>query len=88
MNEAEWLACADPEKMLDFLIRRASERKMRFFVMACARDLVAYRPTAVEADGSGSIEPFKAAIDRVEAYADGHGALQYLPQAIHRLKSR
>jgi hypothetical protein len=61
--------------MLAFLLPRVSERKMRLFVTACARDLVAYRPDAAAGDGWGSIETFKAAIDRVEAYADGQGPL-------------
>jgi hypothetical protein len=61
--------------MLEFLIAHASERKMRLFVMACARDLLAYRPAAAAADGWGSIANFHAAIDRVEAYVDGHGSL-------------
>src|SRR6516162_10011188 len=36
MTEAEWSSCADPSAMLTFVIPRASERKMRLFVMACA----------------------------------------------------
>jgi hypothetical protein len=35
MTEAQWMACADPVPMLDFLGGRASERKLRLF--ACAR---------------------------------------------------
>jgi hypothetical protein len=36
MTEAEWLACADPEKMLEFLRGRASERKLRLFFSPAA----------------------------------------------------
>jgi hypothetical protein len=75
MNESEWTSSGDPSAMLRFLIPRASERKMRLFVMACARDLLAYRPAAAEGDGWGSIARFHAAIDRVEAYVEGKGAL-------------
>ena len=37
MNEAEWLACTDPWKMLKFLREsgRASDRKLRLFAVAC-----------------------------------------------------
>jgi hypothetical protein len=48
---------------------------MRLFVVACARDLLAYRPSAAKGDGWGSLATFNAAIDRVEAYVDGHGSL-------------
>lgn len=38
MTEGEWLACTDPEPMLDFLrIAKASERKLRLFACACCR---------------------------------------------------
>jgi hypothetical protein len=75
MTEAEWWACSDAKAMLLFLLPNVSERKMRFFVAACARDLLAYRPAAAEIDGWGSAANFSAAIDRVEAYADGCGSL-------------
>lgn len=37
VNEAEWLACTDPWEMLEFLERRASDRKLRLFAVACCR---------------------------------------------------
>jgi hypothetical protein len=37
MTGAEWLACADPEPMLEFLANRASERKLQLFAVACCR---------------------------------------------------
>jgi hypothetical protein len=37
MDEAEWLACTDPEPMLAFLKREASNRKLRLFAVACCR---------------------------------------------------
>jgi hypothetical protein len=37
VTEAEWLAATDPTPMLEFLRGNAGERKLRLFMVACAR---------------------------------------------------
>jgi hypothetical protein len=44
VTEAEWLACSEPEKMLTFLRSKASERKLRHFLVACARRVLPAGP--------------------------------------------
>jgi hypothetical protein len=61
MTEAEWLACADPLRMLTFLEGRASERKLRLFAVACCR-----RVWHRLGDKRSQI-----AVETAEKYADG-----------------
>jgi hypothetical protein len=37
MNEAEWLACTDPEPMLEHLRGKVSDRRLRLFASAWCR---------------------------------------------------
>jgi hypothetical protein len=61
MTEAEWLACADPQPMLEFLRDKATERKLRLFAVACCR-----RNEELMANASSQM-----ALEASEDYADG-----------------
>lgn len=61
MTQTEWLACADPQAMLDFLVGRGcSGRKLRLFACACCRRVIG----RVEAQ-------CLPAVEAAEAHADG-----------------
>jgi hypothetical protein len=60
MTEQEWLDCADPKPMLDFLRGQTSERKLRLFACACVR-----RAWHLLSDTG------RQAVGTAEAYADG-----------------
>jgi hypothetical protein len=71
MTEAEWDACADPTPMLEFLLGKTSERKVRLYLCGGCRHIahLFFRPhslTAVEvserfADGDATKEELKEA---------------------------
>lgn len=60
MTEQEWLICADPHLMLEFLRGKASERKLRLFAVACSRRIW----NVIDDLG-------RAAVDAAEDFADG-----------------
>lgn len=71
MTEAEWLACEDPQPMLQFLRSRADNRRLRLLACACARH-----------QWSGLVEnEFRRAVEIAELCADGLGGQKELRAA-------
>ena len=71
MTESEWLACTDPEPMLEFLRGKASDRRLRLFACACCR-----RIWHLLAD-----ERSRMAVEIAEQYADGLSTYEQLTDA-------
>jgi hypothetical protein len=62
MTETEWLACNDPYKMLDFLPKKASGRKLRLFACECCRQRVWHLLTDQRS---------RDTVETAESYAEG-----------------
>src|SRR5436190_966571 len=71
MTESDWLACTDPQPMLEFLRGKASDRKLRLFAVACCRDVpeTFHNPRT------------RPAVDLAERFADGDATVAQLVAA-------
>ena len=81
MTEAEWLTCADPTPMLEFLRGRASERKKRFVSFGCCRAVWSMIPE----------QPHRVAIRVAERHTDGQATdaeLGAAVSAVHRARRK
>jgi hypothetical protein len=76
MTESEWVACTDPQKMLEFLRGKASERKLRLFACSCCdrleelcymenEELLAIEIAELYADGRATHEDPASARNKV-----------------------
>jgi hypothetical protein len=60
MTEAEWMGCADPAPMLDFLCGKVSDRKLRLLICSWSRLNWKWLP-----------EQCRSAVEVAELFADG-----------------
>jgi hypothetical protein len=81
MTEAEWLACTDPAPMLDYLRRKASDRKLRLFAVACCRRIWHLLVAEVEIwhkDEAAFWQRCQDAVLLAERFADGEATTDEL----------
>jgi hypothetical protein len=76
MTEAEWMACTDPQKMLQFLRGRASDRKLRHFLVACARRVLPRPPDLDEVEALAVAERFTDGTESRHRLARARSALK------------
>jgi hypothetical protein len=78
MTEAEWLACTNSTPMLDFLQWKASGRKIRFFLVTCARRVLPASPDV----------KITEALAVAERFADGKESSNRLKRIHYALSAR
>jgi hypothetical protein len=71
MTEAEWLACENPQPMLEFLRGKVSERKLRLFACACCRSISKLMPD----------DQVRQIVTVAEQFADGLATGEEVEQA-------
>jgi hypothetical protein len=71
MTEEEWLACADPAPMLEFLRGRATDRRLRLFAVTCCRRVASLLPD----------DATRSSVEVCERFADGLASAAELHQA-------
>ncbi len=70
MTEVEWLACGDPDVMLRDIRRKATQRKLRLFAVACCRQVWHL------------LDPkHRASVEAAQRFADGEAAVAELRAA-------
>src|SRR5262245_22291712 len=78
MTEAEWLACEDLAEMIEFLGKKASDRKLRLFRITCCRRIWDLLPT----------DAHREAVLVAERYADGQASDKKRLEAQKRISTR
>jgi hypothetical protein len=79
MTEQEWLACGDPQPMLEFLRGQVSERKRRLFRIACCRQLWPLLPAATASQWLPLLTTIERAADE-DAEAAHEAARHFEPR--------
>jgi hypothetical protein len=71
MTEAEWLACANPRPILEFLRNTTAARRFRLFACGCCREIWRFLPD----------ERSRQAVEAAELFADGRATQAELTAA-------
>ncbi len=74
MDEKQWLACNKPHLMLEFLVGKTSDRKLRLFAVACCSRIKHLLDTNLT-----------LAVSATERFADGLASEEDLSSALARL---
>jgi hypothetical protein len=81
MTEAEWAVCQDPEKMLDYLSGRGSDRKLRLFGCGCCRRVWGAIPSDRNREAVMAVERFPET-PPTEEYPEGWSDHPVLGEAL------
>jgi hypothetical protein len=71
MTETEWLTCAEPQRMLQFLRGKTSDRKLRLFSLYCCHSVW---PLLLD-------KPYRHAVDVAERFVEGLASVSELTAA-------
>jgi hypothetical protein len=99
LTESQWLACADPDIMLEFLQSKVAERKIALFAAACGRRIwhlftdprsrPAIEAAEQAADGLMSKEEHRAAMNAAhDAFMELKGEGEFDPTAAYARTAR
>jgi len=78
MTEQDWLSCDDPQKMLEFLQGKVSDRKLRLFACHCCRALILW-------DYYGATDVYEPQIQVAECFAESEATEEERAKAFAEL---
>ncbi len=83
MTEAEWLACDEPQTMLNFLRGQVSERKLRLFAVFCKREYIRFNSQYADTISSKYVEMTERYADGEATHEEWEGVRQFVHGTFH-----